>query len=86
MPEYYTLVEMEQYQKPTMPPVMDRRPVWLHAAYDDADGEINTACSYMVVAERDVPKRDLPFSAGWKTVVQKAPECPACAAAIETAD
>ena len=27
MPEYYTLVEMEQYQKPTMPPVTDKRPV-----------------------------------------------------------
>jgi hypothetical protein len=85
MPEYYTLVEMEQYQMRTMPPVTGRRPTRLHAAVDGQDGGITTACSYPVVVERDVPKRDLPFSAGWKTVVQKAPECSACARVIAAA-
>ena len=85
MPEFYTLVEMEPYQQQTMPPVTSMRPVWLHAAVDGEGGEITTACSYPVVSERDVPKRDLAFSAGWKTVVQKAPECPPCAVAIEAA-
>ncbi|HUY50690.1 MAG TPA: hypothetical protein VMV92_34120 [Streptosporangiaceae bacterium] len=85
MPEFYTLVEMESYQQQTMPPMTSKRPLRLHAAVDGEDGEITAACSYPVVSERDVPKRDLPFSAGWKTVVQRAPECPECAAAIEAA-
>jgi len=85
MPEYYTLVEMERYQAQTMPPVTSKRPVLLHAAVDGEDGEVTAACSYQVVPERDVPKRGLPFSAGWKSVVQRAPECPVCAAAIEAA-
>lgn len=85
MPEYYTLVEMELYQGQTMPSVTSKRPVWLHAAVDGEDGLVTAACSYLVISERDVPKRGLPFSAGWKTVVQGAPECPACAAAIEAA-
>ena len=83
MPEYYSLVEMELYQGQTMPPATSSRPVRLHAAVDGEDGAVTAACSYPVVSERDVPKRGLPFSAGWKTVVQRAPECPACAAAIE---
>ena len=85
MPEYYTLVEMELYQGQTMPPTMSKRSVRLHAAVDSANGEVTAACSYPVVPERDVPKRGMPFSAGWKTVAQRALECPACAAAIEAA-
>ena len=85
MPEYYTLVEMELYEGQTMPPTTSSRPVRLHAAVDGEDGAVTAACSYPVVPERDVPKRGLPFSAGWKTVAQRAPECPACAAAIEAA-
>ncbi|WP_194904198.1 hypothetical protein [Catenulispora rubra] len=84
MPEYYTLVEMKYYQRQTMPPVTDRRPVLLHASLD-AEGGIVVACSYQVEVERDVPRRDLAFSAGWKTVVQRAPECRACVVAIATA-
>jgi hypothetical protein len=85
MPEYYTLIEMELYQAQTMPLTTSSRPVLLHAAADGEGGEVTAACSYRVVPERDVPKRGLPFSARWKTVAQGAPECPACAAAIEAA-
>jgi hypothetical protein len=55
--------------------------VWLHAAVDGVDGEITAACSYPVVSERDVPRRDLPFSADWTTKKLGAPKCPACAVA-----
>jgi len=85
MPESYTLVEMEPYEQRTMPPMPGVRPVWLHAAVDVEEGQITAACSYPVVLERDVPKRELPFSAGWATKTQGAPKCPACAAAIEAA-
>jgi hypothetical protein len=85
MPEPYTVVEMERRELQTMPPMPSNQPVWLHAAVDGVDGEITAACSYPVVSERDVPRRDLPFSADWTTKKLGAPKCPACAVATEAA-
>lgn len=69
IPEHYTLVEIQQYAKQTMPTVMDRRPVRLHAAVHGEDDGITAACSNAVMVVQDVPKSELPFSAGWKTAV-----------------
>jgi len=82
MPESYALIEMELYQSQTMPQTPSMRPTWLHAAVDGQDGEVTVACSYQVVTERDVPRRDLPFS-DLTSRTQQTPKCPACSAAIE---
>jgi hypothetical protein len=86
MPESYTLIEMELYQMPTMPPVPGKRAAWLHAAIDGEDGEVTVACSYPVISDRDVPRPDLPFSADsadFRRRMYGAPRCPECVVAIE---
>ena len=83
MTESYTLIEMEPDRTQTMPPMPSRRSAWLHAAVDSEDGGVIVACSYPVVSERDVPKREVPSSADWMSRVQGVPRCLTCVAAIE---
>jgi hypothetical protein len=84
MPEPYTVLEMMTlHSSPTMPqPSQVPQPVWLHAASDDENGEATVACTYLVVSDKDLLKRDLAFSNNW-TPKMYAPKCPACIAQIE---
>jgi len=82
MGEHYTLVEFQWTQGTSMPPTRGRRIVRLHAALDDPSGNVQVACPFRMVEERDVPDRQVLFSGPLSSVRHSAPFCPRCVEAV----
>jgi hypothetical protein len=82
MGECYTLVEYQWIQGRSMPPTPGRQIAQVHAALDAPSGEVQVACPFRMVEDRDVPDRNVPFTGAMRSIRHRAPVCPECAEAV----